>query len=246
MKKRIFCLVLALILVCSCVSLSSCEVLDHLQDVLGGGGNTPKAPSVSLDSIPEFDGSTPLVFINESIPFFDEEDYTTEAYVSYGDLDKLGRCTVVMACIGKELMPAVDEERGEISSVYPTGWKQNRYDSDLVEAGWLYNRAHLIGWQLTAENANENNLITGTRYFNVTGMLPFENMVADYIRDTSNHVLYRVTPIFDGDNLLADGVLMEAYSVEDNGEGITFCVFVYNAQPGIEINYATGENRLAS
>lgn len=245
MKRRILLILLVLVMLFSSASLCSCEVWDHLQDVLLGGGDTPKAPSVSLDSIPEFDGSTPFVFINDSTPFFEESDHTTTAYESYGALDKLGRCTVTMACIGKELMPAEDEERGNIGSVHPTGWEQNRYDSDLVEGGWLYNRAHLIGWQLTAENANENNLITGTRYFNFTGMLPFENMVADYIRDTSNHVLYRVTPIFDGNNLLADGVLMEAYSVEDNGEGVCFCVYVYNVQPGIEIDYATGDNRLA-
>ena len=151
-----------------------------------------------------------------------------------------------MACIGTDLMPADGEERGSISHVYPSGWEQNKYDTQLVEGGYLYNRSHLIGWQLTAENDNEKNLITGTRYFNVEGMLPFENMAADYLHEyEDNHVLYRVTPIYDGSNLLASGVLMEAYSLEDSGEGLTFCVYVYNVQPGIEIDYATGENQLA-
>lgn len=201
---------------------------------------------ISLDEIPEYSDS-PYVVINSNVPFFtDEEKADMTSYEHYADLDNLQRCGVVMACIGTDLMPADGEERGSISHVYPSGWEQNKYDTELVEGGYLYNRSHLIGWQLTAENDNEKNLITGTRYFNVEGMLPFENMAADYLHEyEDNHVLYRVTPIYDGSNLLASGVLMEVYSMEDSGEGLTFCVYVYNVQPGIEIDYATGENQLA-
>lgn len=204
---------------------------------------------ISLDSIPEYSG-TCYVAINGNVPFFTEDEYTTESYEKYSDLDSLGRCGVAMACISKDTMPAKDEERESISSVTPSGWVQKKYDSSLVSGGYLYNRCHLIGWQLTAENANEKNLITGTRYFNAgnseeQGMLTFENMVADYIKETGNHVLYRVTPIYEGSNLVASGLLMEGYSVEDGGEGISFCVYFYNVQPGIVIDYATGESRLA-
>lgn len=197
----------------------------------------------SRGSVPAFDGSTPYVIVNRNEPFFEESDYTTKSYEYYGDLDSLKRCTVTMACIGRDLMPT--EDRGDIANVKPTGWVQHRYDSSLVEGGWIYNRSHLIGFQLTGENDNKQNLITGTRFFNVKGMLPFENMVADYLKDVNGHVLYRVTPIFEGDDLLARGVLMEALSMEDDGEGVCFNVFVYNAQPSIEFNYATGENWLA-
>ena len=239
-------LLISIFCLASCDSLISSIDKGDISLPLGDKNNgTVSAPSANLDSIPEYDGKSAYVVINDNSPFFEESEHTTKSFESYGDLDKLGRCTVTMACVGKDIMPAKDEERGSISSVYPTGWEQNRYDSDLVEGGWLYNRAHLIGWQLTAENANKENLITGTRYFNVDGMLPFENMVADYVRETGNHVLYRVTPIFEGDNLLASGVLMEALSMEDGGEGVSFCVYVYNVQPGIEIDYATGENQLA-
>ncbi len=251
--RRLLSLLIILSMLAGILCLASCDSLlssfDNgeislpLGDKNNGAANN--APSANLDSIPKYDGESAYVIINNDTPFFEESEYTTKSFESYGELDKLGRCTVTMACVGKDIMPADGEERGSISSVYPTGWEQNRYDSDLVEGGWLYNRAHLIGWQLTAENANKENLITGTRYFNVDGMLPFENMVADYVRETNNHVLYRVTPIFEGDNLLASGVLMEALSMEDNGEGVSFCVYVYNVQPGIEIDYATGENQLA-
>lgn len=250
--RRILSVLIILSMLIGALSLVSCDSLlssldnGDLSLPLGDKNNgVTNTPSANLDSIPKYDGSSPYVIINDNVPFFEESEYTTKSFENYGELDKLGRCTVTMACVGKDIMPAADEERGSISSVYPTGWEQNRYDSDLVEGGWLYNRAHLIGWQLTAENANEENLITGTRYFNVDGMLPFENVVADYVRETGNHVLYRVTPIFEGDNLLASGVLMEALSMEDNGEEICFCVYVYNVQPGIEIDYATGENQLA-
>lgn len=195
--------------------------------------------SESVMTVPAFSGD-PYVAINENNPEFTEDDYTTESYEYYGELDKYDRCTVVMACVGRDLMPTQD--RGSISQVKPSGWVQAQYDH--VDGKSLYNRCHLIGFQLTGENANERNLITGTRYMNVEGMLPFENMIADYIKETGNHVLYRVTPIYDGVNLVARGVQLEALSMEDNGDGICFNVYVYNNQPGVVINYATGESRL--
>lgn len=183
---------------------------------------------------------TPYTVLNENIPEFKESQMVPESFEEYYELDSLGRCTGVMACIGSDLMPV--EERGAIGAVKPTGWHTVKYD--CVDGKYLYNRCHLIGYQLTGENANERNLITGTRFMNVDGMLPFENMVADYIKETDNHVLYRVTPIFEGDNLLADGVRMEAKSVEDDGDGICFHVFIYNMQPGVELEYSTGNSRL--
>ena len=191
------------------------------------------------DAIPSFDGVTPYVAVNGNTPFFTEDILVETAYEDYGKLDVLGRCTTAVANVGRELMPT--EERGSIGSVKPSGWQMAKYD--CVDGKYLYNRCHLIGYQLTGENANERNLITGTRYMNVEGMLPFENMVADYVKETSNHVLYRVTPIFEGKELVARGVLMEAMSVEDKGEGICFNVFCYNNQPRIEIDYLTGESR---
>ena len=192
---------------------------------------------ISLEDIPEYTGEA-YVAINGNQPFFTEADYTTASYETYSPLDGLGRCGVAEANVGQDLMPT--EARGSISSVKPTGWHSSKYD--FVDGKSLYNRCHLIGYQLTAENANKQNLITGTRYLNVIGMLPFENMVADYVHETDNHVLYRVTPIFDGSDLVARGVLMEAWSVEDNGEGVCFNVYCYNVQPGVEIDYATGDN----
>ena len=197
-------------------------------------------PTISLDQVPEYSGE-PFSVLNGNIPLFTEEDITDESYEYYGDLDALNRCTVTMASIGRDLMPT--EDRGNIGQVKPTGWVTAKYD--FVDGKYLYNRCHLIGFQLTGENANAENLITGTRYMNVDGMLPFENMVADYIKETGNHVLYRVVPVFEGDNLVADGVTMEAWSVEDDGEGICFYVYIYNVQPGVEIDYATGESWLA-
>ncbi len=194
---------------------------------------------VSLDAIPEFSGE-PYVVVNDNQPNFSDEDLMQESYEYYSELDLDGKCGVVEANIGEELMPT--EERGSIGQVKPSGWQLVKYDH--VEGKYLYNRCHLIGFQLTGENANERNLITGTRYMNTEGMLPFENEVANYIKETGNHVLYRVTPIFEGDNLVASGVQMEAKSVEDNGQGICFNVYVYNVQPGVEIDYATGESRL--
>ena len=195
-----------------------------------------------FSAIQEYDGSTPYVEVNGNKTFFEDIDLTTSAFEEYSDLDGLGRCGVAYACVGRETMPT--EKRGEIGQIKPTGWIQNKYEG-IVDSKppYLYNRCHLIAYCLTAENANEKNLITGTRYMNVEGMLPFEERVAKYIDDTGNHVIYRVTPNFEGANLLASGVLMEAYSVEDNGEGICFCVYCYNVQPGIEIDYRTGDNR---
>ena len=186
-----------------------------------------------------YDGK-PYVVINDNNPDFTEADMTTASFESYGELDGLGRCTTAYANIGKDLMPT--EKRGSIGEVKPTGWQTAKYDN--VDGKYLYNRCHLIGYQLTGENANAKNLITGTRYLNVDGMLPFENMVADYIKETNNHVLYRVTPVFSDDNLVASGVQMEAKSVEDNGDGILFNVYCFNAQPGIAIDYATGNSHL--
>lgn len=195
-------------------------------------------PVVSMDEIPPYCGA-PYVEINQNQPNFTEEDWTETAFETYSPLDMLGRCGVAYANICQELMPT--EPRGEIGMIKPSGWQTVRYD-DLVDGKYLYNRCHLIGFQLAGENANECNLITGTRYMNVDGMLPFENQVADYVDETDNHVLYRVTPVFEGTDLVARGVQMEAWSVEDQGAGVCFNVFVYNVQPGIVIDYATGES----
>ena len=190
--------------------------------------------------IPEYSGK-PYIAVNDNIPFFNASDLTESSFEKYSAFDNLGRCGVAYACIGKDIMPT--EKRGSIGSVKPSGWHTVKYDS--VDGKYLYNRCHLIGYQLTGENANEKNLITGTRYLNIEGMLPFENMTADYVKETNNHVLYRVTPIFEGDNLLAGGVLMEGYSVEDKGSGICFCIYVYNVQPDIEINYSNGNSKIS-
>jgi len=196
---------------------------------------------IDVSKIPAY-SEKPYVAINNNIPYFTDSDMTTVSYEYYSNLDDAKRCQVVVANIGKDIMPT--EERGEIGSIQPTGWQTVKYDN--ISGKYLYNRCHLIGYQLSGENANEKNLITGTRYLNVEGMLPFENMVADYVEETNNHVLYRVTPIFEGDNKLASGVLMEAKSVEDNGKGIVFNVYCYNVQPGININYENGESSIKS
>lgn len=196
--------------------------------------------SFNLQEIPEFDETKPYVIINNNMPDFSEEEITTKSFEKYSELDELGRCGVAYANIGIDTMPI--EERESIGQIKPTGWHTVKYD--CVDGKYLYNRCHLIGYQLTAENANEKNLITGTRYMNIEGMLPFENKVAEYIKETGNHVLYRVTPIFKDNNLVASGVQMEAKSVEDNGEGILFNIFVYNNQPNIEIDYLTGDSKL--
>ena len=200
-------------------------------------------PVIGLDEIPGYSGAA-YVEINGNQPFFTEDEITDEAFESYSELDALGRCGVAFACIGIEIMPT--EERGDIASVTPSGWEygglSNNNTYDFVENGYVYNRCHLIGFQLAGENDNERNLITGTRYLNIEGMLPFENMIADYVEDTENHVMYRVTPIYNGFDYVAQGVLMEGYSVEDNGWAICFCIFAYNVQPGVTIDYFTGVN----
>lgn len=196
--------------------------------------------SFNLDDIPEFDGKTPYVIINNNEPNFPEEDFNSNSFEEYSELDSLGRCGVAYANVSKETMPT--EARGEISKVKPTGWHTVKYD--CVEGKYLYNRCHLIGYQLTAENANKQNLITGTRYLNVDGMLPFENQVAEYVKQENGHVLYRVTPIFKENNLVANGVQMEAESVEDKGEKVKFNVYAYNVQPNIKIDYLTGNSEL--
>ena len=193
-----------------------------------------------IEEIPDYSGE-PWVIVNNNVPYFSESEITTDSFESYSNLDALGRCGVCWASIGADLMPADGEGRGDISTVKPSGWVNAKYD--FVKGGYVYNRCHLIGWQLTAENANKENLITGTRYMNIDGMLPFENLVADYIKDTGNHVMYRVTPDFVDDELVCRGVLMEGYSVEDNGDGILYCVYCYNVQPGVSINYMTGETK---
>ncbi|MFI3168260.1 MAG: DNA/RNA non-specific endonuclease [Bacillota bacterium] len=198
---------------------------------------TSETLSLSFGEVPSYSGEM-YVDVNDNEPFFEAAMLTDVSFEYYSELDSLGRCGYTVASIGQDIMPT--DERGSISSVYPTGWVQGQYD--FVSGTYLYNRSHLIGWQLTGENANKLNLITGTRSANVDGMLPFENMVADYVKETGNHVLYRVTPIFEGNNLVATGILMEAKSVEDDGEGVLFNVFVYNVEPGVVIDYATGQN----
>ncbi len=193
-----------------------------------------------MGEIPAYTGK-PYTVLQDNVPSFTQQELTTIAFEMYAPLDSLGRCGAAEACIGRELMPT--EDRGSIGQVKPSGWQTVKYD--FVDGKYLYNRCHLIGYQLTGENANEQNLITGTRYMNVQGMLPFEDMVADYIKESDNHVLYRVTPVYVGKELVARGVQMEALSVEDEGEGISFCVFVHNVQPGVEIDYTTGKSRKA-
>lgn len=195
--------------------------------------------AISIEDVPEYSGQ-PYVIINDNEPYFDKDDLTTQSFEEYSPLDSFGRCGVAYANIGEDIMPT--KERGSIGMIKPSGWQTKKYD--FVDGKYLYNRCHLIGYQLSGENANEKNLITGTRYMNTEGMLPFENEVADYVKDTGNHVLYRVTPVFEEDNLVADGVLMEAMSVEDRGLDIEFNVFVYNVQPGVKIDYATGNSQL--
>lgn len=234
MKKQ-YRLPIFLLLLCLALAIGYFEsqMPDHREEEVTG--NT----LITLDEIPEYTGS-PYIAIKDNIPEFKDEEKGTISFEIYEDLDELGRCTLAYANIGRDLMPT--EKRKSISHIKPSGWQSVQYDN--VDGKSLYNRCHLIGFQLTAENANERNLITGTRYMNVEGMLPFENMVTDYIKETNNHVLYRVTPIFEGDDLVARGVVMEAYSVEDEGEGISFHVYIYNVQPGIAIDYSNGDSYL--
>lgn len=242
---------------CASTDLSGTEGAGHAagavvagEDSSGALGSKDKADGpqedlvnnnsyVSLDAIPAYDGKA-YVAINNNEPFFTDSDMTTTAFENYSDLDSLGRCGVAYANICKDIMPT--EERGKIGMIKPSGWHTVKYD--VIKDRYLYNRCHLIGYQLAGENANPKNLITGTRYLNVEGMLPFENLVADYVNNTGNHVLYRVTPMFSGSNLVANGVLIEAKSVEDNGGGILFNVYCYNVQPGVGINYENGDSWL--
>ena len=243
MKKRgnLRLLTLALSLLLMLGALVGCE--EFLSSLLPSesAGEQGALSASTLADVPPF-SDQPYVVLGDNVPTFtDEEKARTTSFEDYAPLDSLGRCGVTYACIGEDLMPT--EERGSIGSVKPSGWQTVKYD--IVDGKYLYNRCHLIGFQLTGENANRENLITGTRYLNVEGMLPFENMVADYIKETGNHVLYRVTPVYDGNNLVASGVVMEGWSVEDDGEGICFYIYCYNNQPGIVINYATGESALS-
>lgn len=231
-----------LVLVFFAITITVTNLFNHDPDYTNNLSNSNIVYSFSIDTIPEYK-ENPYVVINNNIPSFNENDYTTNSFENYSELDNLGRCGVAYANICKEIMPAKDEEREAIGNVKPSGWQTIKYN-DLIDGNYLYNRCHLIGYQLAGENANEKNLITGTRYMNVNGMLPFENLVADYIeKNPNNHVLYRVTPIFEGDNLVANGVQMEAYSVEDNGQGVLFNVYVYNVQPGITIDYLNGNSK---
>ncbi len=236
-RERLVLLLLVLVVVVAVTALSlhlnGSLTLDNLLIELGL--KTPAA--MSVEDIPAYSGE-PYVILNDNWPDFDAEDLTTEPFELYSELDYLGRCGMAYANICLEIMPT--EPREEIGQVKPSGWHTAKYE--CVEGKYLYNRCHLIGYQLAGENANKQNLITGTRYMNVDGMLPFENMVDSYVEETGNHVLYRVTPIFDGGNLVASGVQMEALSVEDEGEGLCFNVYIYNVQPGVSIDYATGDS----
>ena len=225
------------LLILCCLFLTACTPGGISVDRQGGGSR--ETQTISLADIPEYSGE-PYIVLDGNEPDFPKSEWNLQSFEQYGELDSLGRCSTAYANVGTDLMPT--EKRGSIGQVKPTGWQTVKYD--IVDGKYLYNRCHLIGHQLSGENANDKNLITGTRYMNVEGMLPFENMVADYVKETGNHVLYRVTPVFREDNLLADGVQMEAFSVEDEGEGIAYNVYVYNVQPGIQIDYATGESSL--
>jgi len=231
-------LMLAVTVVFAVTSYFGIELEDYINDI-SNKYRISYTTSFDLNTIPEFTNE-PYIVLNNNQPEFSDEDFNKKSFEEYSKLDYLGRCGPAFAKVGIETMPT--EERGEIGMVRPSGWKTIKYDN--IDGKYLYNRCHLIGYQLTGENANEENLITGTRYMNVEGMLPFENIVAEYVRKTENHVLYKVTPIFEGKNLLANGVQIEAKSVEDSGEGICFNVYVYNNQPGITINYTNGDSTL--
>lgn len=239
MNKKFLNILLILIVSLSVLSGCSAGENNFFNDLDITAQSASDYVNYDLSNIPDYDGKA-YVELNGNMPELSESEKTySESFEEYGKLDSLGRCTYAVSCIGKDLMPT--EKRGSIGSVKPSGWHISKYD--FVDGKYLYNRCHLIGYQLTAENANERNLITGTRYLNVEGMLPFENDVADYIEITNNHVYYKVTPIFEGNNLVANGVQMQAYSVEDNGQGISFNVYCYNVQPGVAIDYATGDNQ---
>ena len=238
-KKSSFWLILAVVLIA--VFLISSLELDTADPGPAASEGVVTGEAFDYNALPPYSGDA-YIAVNGNTPYFQPEEITTDSFEEFSELDALNRCGMVWSCIGQDLMPT--EGRGSISGVKPSGWQTVRYDG-LVDGNYLYNRCHLIGFQLTGENANERNLITGTRYLNIEGMLPFEDMVADYVKETGNHVMYRVTPVFVEDELVARGVLMEGWSVEDDGEGICFCVFAYNNQPGVEIDYATGHSRLS-
>lgn len=235
MKKRSKLIVLILLL--GALFYCKDDIYNYTYSLINSDSNN----NSNIEDIADYNGNS-YVIVNDNIPYFKEEEYTTNSFEKYSELDSLGRCGVAYANISKDLMPT--EKRGSIGSIKPSGWHTVKYDH--IDGKYLYNRCHLIGYQLTGENANEKNLITCTRSMNTKGMLQFENMVTKYIKDTGNHVLYRVTPVFEGNNLVVTGVEMEAYSVEDNGEGIKFNVFVYNIEDGVIIDYKTGDSRLAS
>lgn len=223
--------------------LSGCQKIDEngISTITYGQNVQIKdSTAEAVSETQDIDSSSyiPYMVLNDNMPAFSEDEVTTESFEYYSELDELGRCGTAFACISIDLMPT--EERGAIGQVRPTGWHTTKYD--CIEGKYLYNRCHLIGYQLSGENANEKNLITGTRYLNTEGMLPFENIVADYVKNTGNHVMYRVTPEFEDGNLLASGVQIEAWSVEDEGKGVCFNIFAYNIQPGIMIDYMTGES----
>lgn len=234
--NRLIMLLLILLLLlsgCSGISDAAASSVSQLNSI---------SSVASISDIPAYNGQN-FIIINNNIPDFSDNELTTEGFESYSDFDSLGRCQTAYANICLEIMPT--EKRGDIGMIKPSGWHTVKYNG-IVDGNYLYNRCHLIGYQLSGENANEKNLITGTRWFNVQGMLPFEDAVANCVKENNIHVLYRVTPVFDGDDLVAKGVHMEAKSVEDNGSLICFNIFVYNIQPGIEIDYATGESSLNS
>lgn len=247
LKTAILCMLL-----CLMTTLSGCISIEIVTDPApaGSAGQNVDADSADTDKnhskeaadLPQSADAAgrPYQIVNDNKPGFTKEEITTTSFEQYADLDDLGRCGTAFACVGTDLMPM--EKRGNISRVKPTGWHSTRYD--FVEGKNLYNRCHLIAYQLSGENANEKNLITGTRYMNVSGMLPFEEQVGDYVRKTGNHVMYRVTPVFLDDHLIADGVQMEALSVEDDGKGVSYNVYVFNIQPGVQIDYATGESEV--
>lgn len=225
-KLKILSIILLLLL------LTSCSTAENIN-------NEPITLDLPTEVAYDYEGKI-YTEISGNVPEFSDDEITTKSFEKYEELDYLGRCQGAFACIGQDIMPT--EERGAIGQVKPSGWQLVKYDN--VDGKYLYNRCHLIAYQLTGENANEKNLITGTRYMNTDGMLPFENIVADYVKETNNHVMYRVTPVFEGQNLLAKGVKMEAFSVEDDGAGVCFNVFVFNIQPGIKINYANGASEM--
>ncbi|MBQ8682909.1 MAG: DNA/RNA non-specific endonuclease [Clostridia bacterium] len=236
MRYKLLALLLAILLLCSgCKRAPAPPESSEATSV----PTSQEEAVLTVETVPAYSGAA-YVALKGNQPDFTEADMTTVSYESYSDLDALGRCGVTMACVGQDIMPT--EDRGSIGQVKPTGWHTVKYD--CVDGKYLYNRCHLIGYQLTGENANGRNLITGTRYLNIEGMLPFEDMVADYVKETGNHVLYRVTPVFKENNLLASGVVMEGWSVEDAGEGVCFHVYAYNVQPGVQIDYATGDSAL--